>query len=147
MIGAFRRIIAALWLGAGAFLMIGAAAVFRAAGTPAVAAEVVGALLMRWHYIALLVPVALLVLEWRRARATIVALLTAAVLIASAQALLDVRIRAMRLASPVAISELDRNHPLRRRFGMLHGISSLLLVVETVLAALYVGRPNHDTNG
>jgi hypothetical protein len=138
------RLIAALWLGSAAFILLAAAAVFRAAGTPTVAADVVGALLSRWHYIALGAPVALLLFEWRRARAGVVAVLFAAVVLASAQALVDVRIRAMRYASPVPISALDRSDPVRRRFGLLHGASSILLVVQTLLAAVHVAREERN---
>src|SRR5207248_6407020 len=100
-----------------------------------VAANVVGALLSRWHYISLLAPVLLLLIEWRNARGTIVAVLFTAVLLASAQALVDMRIRSIRANSPIAISALSRKDPLRPRFGMLHGISSLLLVAQVIAAA------------
>jgi len=129
------RLLESLWLGSGVFILIAAPAIFRAAGSPTVAANVVGAVLTRWHYISLLVPVLLLVLEWRNVRAPVVALLFAAIVLASAQALVDVRIRAIRASSTVAISDLPREDPVRRRFGMMHGISSLLLVAQVLAAA------------
>jgi hypothetical protein len=115
-------------------VILAALAAFRTLTTPTDAANVVGAVLTRWHYIALLAPLALIVLEWHRSRAAILGLLFFAVLLASAQALVDTRIRSMRMESPVAISALARDHPLRRRFGILHGFSSLLLVAQVVAA-------------
>jgi hypothetical protein len=116
------------------FVILAALAAFRALTTPTDAANVVGAVLTRWHYIALVAPVALLTLEWRRARAAILGLLFFAILLASAQALVDTRVRTMRLEAPVAISALPRDNPLRRRFGILHGISTLLLIAQVVVA-------------
>jgi hypothetical protein len=133
-----RRVIGGLWLGSGAFILISASAIFGAAGTPSVAANVVGAMLLRWHYISLLAPAVLLLMEWRRARGHLVAILFAAVVMAAGQALVDVRIRQIRLDSPVPISSLLQSDPLRRRFGFLHGVSSLLLVAQTIAAAAFL---------
>jgi hypothetical protein len=131
----FQRLIQALWLGSGAFILIAAPAIFRAAETPANAANVVGAVLSRWHYISLIAPALLMVIEWRNARGRIVAVLFAAVILASTQALVDMKIRSIRANSPTAISALSREDPVRRRFGMLHGISSLLLIAQVIAAA------------
>ena len=37
-----------------------------------------------------------------------------------------------------SISDLDRTDPVRRRFGALHGISMVLLLSQTILAAAVV---------
>lgn len=132
------RLIGALWLGAGAFILLVAPAVFQAAGTPTSAANVVGAILSRWHYIALAAPAALLLLEWRSARSRIVAVLFAGVLLATTQVVIDMRIRQIRIDSAVPISSLSRADPVRRRFGLLHGLSSLLLIAEVLAAAAFV---------
>ena len=68
--------------------------------------------------------------------ATIV--LFAAIVLASLQALADTRIRIMRYDSLVPISSLSPDDPVRRRFGLLHGLSSLLLVAQLVLAGAAV---------
>lgn len=130
--------IESLWFGSAIFVIVAAIAAFRALTTPTDAANVVGAVLTRWHYIALLAPLALLALEWRRSRAILLALLFAAILLASAQALVDTRIRSMRMESPVAISALPRESPVRRHFGMLHGLSSLLLVAQVLVAGVVI---------
>ena len=127
--------IAALWLGSAFFMMLAASAAFRAAPTPPVAAEVVGAMLTRWHYIALAAPLILFALELRRVRPLVLALLFAAIILASLQGFADVRIRAIRYSSDVPVSYLPRTHPLRRQFGILHGISSGLLLLQMLAAA------------
>jgi hypothetical protein len=128
------RIIQALWFGSGVFVMFAALAVFRALA-PDDAADAVGAMLTRWHYIALLAPAILTIIEWRRARSLMVTILFVAVLLAVLQGFSDLRIRRMRAQSPVAISALDRNDPVRRRFGLLHGLSSMLLIAQIAAAA------------
>jgi len=99
---------------------------------------VVGAMLTRWHYVALLAPLALMILEWRRAKARMQIVLFAAIVLASMQALADTRIRKIRDDSIVPISSLSPADPVRRRFGLLHGVSSLLLVAQVVMAGAAV---------
>ncbi|HEV7921344.1 MAG TPA: hypothetical protein VGR02_11205 [Thermoanaerobaculia bacterium] len=124
--------------------MLAASAAFRAAGNPTVAADVVGAMLTRWHYIALAAPLVLFALELRRVRRVVLLLLFACVLLAAAQSFVDLQIRAIRAGSPVAISELRRENPLRRRFGMLHGFSMMLLALQAIGAGVVVGARNAD---
>ena len=135
---ALQRLIAALWLGSAFFLMLSASAAFRAAGNTSIAADVVGSMLTRWHYIALAAPLALFALELRRVRPLILIVLFVAIVLAAAQSFVDLRIRSIRQSSPVSISDLDREHPVRRRFGMLHGISMVLLLTQTLAAATIV---------
>lgn len=118
--------------------MLAASAAFRAAPNPAAAADVVGAMLNRWHYIALAAPLALFALELRRVRRFALTVIFIALMLAAVQVFVDLRIRAMRLSSPVAISSLDRQHPDRKRFGALHGASMALLLLQTIAAAMVV---------
>lgn len=119
--------------------MLAASAAFRAAPGATAAADVVGAMLARWHYVALAAPLLLFALELRRLRRLVLIVLFTALMLAAAQALVDLRIRTIRSMSPVAISSLDRNHPVRKRFGALHGASMLLLFLQTIAAAAVVG--------
>jgi hypothetical protein len=135
---AIARLVRAFWLGSGAFLILTAAAAFGAASNATDAANVVGAVLTRWHYIALFAPLLLLLLEWRRSRPVMLILLFVAILLASSQALLDTRIRMMRLDSLVPISNLSPDDPLRRHFGFLHGMSSLFLIGQVIAAGVAV---------
>ncbi|MFL6245399.1 MAG: hypothetical protein ACJ74H_05205 [Thermoanaerobaculia bacterium] len=135
---ALQRLIAALWLGSAFFLMLSAQAAFRAAGNTSIAADVVGSILTRWHYIALAAPLALFALELRRARPLILIVLFVAIVLAAGQSFVDLRIRSIRASSPVSISSLDRTDPVRRRFGALHGLSMMLLLAQTLIAASVV---------
>lgn len=135
---AVTRLIQALWLGSGAFLMLTASAAFSAASNTTDAANVVGAVLTRWHYIGLFAPLLLLFLEWRRSRPAMLVILFIAILLASFQALLDTRIRVMRSESYVAISSLPQEDPVRRQFGMLHGLSQLFLIGQVIAAGAAV---------
>jgi hypothetical protein len=118
--------------------MLAASAAFRVAPNATAAADVVGAMLARWHYIALAAPLALFALTLRHARRFVLIVLFAALLLAAAQAFVDLRIRAIRMTSPVAISSLDREDPVRKRFGALHGVSMLLLLLQSIAAAVVV---------
>jgi hypothetical protein len=133
-----RRILGGIWLGSAAFILITAPAIFAVAGTPADAANVVGAMLMRWHYISLIAPALLLLMEWRRGRGWIVAVLFTGILLAAGEVMVDVRIRQIRNESVVPISSLPRSNAVRRRFGLLHGMSSLLLVAQAAAAAAFL---------
>jgi hypothetical protein len=95
-------------------------------------------MLVRWHYLALLAPLALIILEWKRGKSRMLLVLFFAILLASAQALADTRIRIIRQQSIVPISSLSPADPVRRRFGLLHGVSSLLLVGQVILAGAAV---------
>jgi hypothetical protein len=130
------RFIHALWLGSGVFLIVVAApAAFRAAPNATAAADVVGAMLSKWHYLALAAPLALLFLDWKRARVSVLVIVFIAILMAALQVMVDLRIRSIRARSIVPISELSRTDPVRKQFGLLHGLSSLLLLGQVFAAA------------
>ena len=121
--------------------MLAASAAFRAAPNATTAADVVGAMLTRWHYIALGAPLLLFALELRHPRRVALIVLFVAIVLASLQIFVDLRIRSIRNSSSVSISSLDRRDPIRRQFGRLHGASMLLLVLQTVTAvAIVVGK-------
>jgi hypothetical protein len=143
-----RRIVAAIWLGSGVFAVLAASAAFRSAGDPFAAANVVGAILTRWHYIALIAPLLLLFLDWRGQRGLMVVVLFVAILLGALESMIDVRIAAMRRRSIVPISSLSRGDPVRRQFGMLHGISTLLLLADIAAAAVAVAlEPRRSDRG
>lgn len=131
------RYVHAIWLGSGLFLIaIAAPAAFRGAPNSTVAADVVGIMLSRWHYLALGAPLLLLVLDWRRGRVVVLSVVFVAILLAAAQVATDLRIRSLRASSPVPIGQLSREDPVRRQFGRLHGVSSLLLLMQVIAAGL-----------
>lgn len=118
--------------------MLAASAAFRAAPDATAAADVVGAMLTRWHYIALAAPLALFALELRHLRRSVLILVFIALMLAAAQAFVDLRIRTIRAMSPVSISSLHSGHPVRKRFGALHGLSMTLLLLQAIAAAAVV---------
>lgn len=124
--------IAAFWFGGGLFLIIAASAAFRAAGDPTTAGNVVGAMLTRWHYLALAAPLLLLMIEWKRMRTAVIVIVFVAITFAALESLIDIRIHAMRISG-------DRRH-----FGLLHGISSLLLIGQVIAAGAAVGAIERD---
>lgn len=121
--------------------MLAASAAFKSAPNATAAADIVGAMLARWHYIALAAPLALFALELRHARRWVLVVIFVALLLAAAQAFVDLKIRTIRASSRVSISELDRSDPVRKRFGALHGVSMLLLVLQAISAAVVVAAP------
>lgn len=133
-----------MWLGSAVFLMLAASAAFRAAPNATAAADVVGAMLARWHYIALGAPLILFALELRRAHRLMLIVLFIAIVLAALQVFADLRIRSIRMTSSVPISELDRGDPVRRRFGMLHGVSMMLLVLQTAAAVTVVAAKERE---
>ena len=133
------RVLAGVWLGSAVFLAaVAAPAAFRNAPSPADAANVVGAMLTRWHYIAIGLPLMLFALRIRRARLLPVILLVAALIFAAGQIFADLRVRAIRGAAAAPIHSLSTSSPVRRQFGMLHGVSMLLLLGQILAAASYV---------
>ena len=137
-----------MWFGSAAFLLfIAAPSAFRASDSATNAANVVGSMLGGWHYIALAAPIFLLIIEWRRARGAVIAIVFAGVVFAAVEVAIDLHIRTIRQTSIVPISSLSRNDPVRRRFGMFHGISSLLLIAQVIaggIATIVIER--NDTN-
>ncbi len=133
----FARFIHAIWLGSGLFLIaVAAPAAFRAAPNSTVAADIVGTMLARWHYIALGAPLLLLFIDWRRGRLYVLLIVFIAIVLASLEVAADLKIRSIRASSPVPISELSREDPVRRSFGRMHGISTLLLLMQVVAAGV-----------
>lgn len=147
--GIVAALLQSAWFGGGVFLVLVAApAAFGMAPSREVAGNVVGAMLARWHVVALATPFALLLIEWKRydlERTFRVVILAAALLFASAQVGVDLRVRAMRVDSATSISQLPPNHPTRVAFGRLHGVSMLLMVFQVLCAAAAVtsGRPQN----
>ena len=95
-------------------------------------------MLTRWHYVALLAPLLLFALEWRRNRPLVVSLLFSALILGATQGMVDLRIRAIRELAPRGMGMLDPDDPLRRHFGMLHGISMTLIALQVLLAGIVV---------
>ena len=144
-----RSLVFAIWIGSGVFLAaVAAPAAFRLAPNRTVAADLVGAMLSKWHYIAVLSPILLLLFEWyvrRLSSTTLVVTLSIASILGAAQVGADLRARSLRINSPVPISSLAPHDPVRKQFGMLHGISTLLMLAQIVTAAAALSQ-DHDSS-
>jgi hypothetical protein len=102
-------------------------------------------MLARWHYIALAAPSILFMLESSRVRRGVLLVIFTGLVLAAGQTVVDLRIRQIRFASAVPISDLDPGDPVRRRFGALHGISMMLLLAQTIAAAVVVAaKEKHE---
>lgn len=122
------RLLLSVWLGGGLFLaFVAAPAAFSAASTRDSAATIVGTMLSRWHWIAVLAPLVML-LSGRFRRKWPLVLIVVAVVLANAQWLVDNRIQDLRASVEGSISELDETDSVRRRFGALHGVSMTLML-------------------
>lgn len=137
MVSVIRLITLALWFGGGLFLAaVGTPAAFAGAPDRLTAGNIAGLMLSRWHYVSLIAPAILLVLEWpegfRRTARTV--LLVVAIAAAAAQTGVDLRLRAMRASVPGGVSSLESGDPLRRQFGALHGVSATLFGIELLCA-------------
>ena len=95
-------------------------------------------MLTPWHYVSIAAPLVLLILK--RGSKTTMVILFLSIVMGAAEALIDIKIRSIRNSSPVPISSLPSTDPLRRRFGMMHGVSSLLLLAQIAAATIVVGR-------
>lgn len=137
-----ESLVVAAWFGGGLFLLaVAAPAAFDQAPTRTIAGNVVGQMLGRWHYVALAVPLVLLVALWKRGRlgeGSRALLLSAALILAAGQSMVDLRIRAIRASMTTAVDQLPPGDPERRRFGMLHGVSSLLFAMQVAAAGAVV---------
>lgn len=129
------RLSLALWVGGGLFMgLVAAPAAFSAAASPEAAARVVGEMLSRWHWIAVLAPLVVLLAPTFRRRWPL-ALVVVAVVLANSQWMVDNRIQEVRASVEGSVSNLDKDDPVRRRFGALHGVSMTLLLGQLLCGA------------
>lgn len=133
----------AIWFGGGlAIAAIAAPAAFQGSPDPTAAASIVSILLRRWHWIAISAPLILLLMARPRAARPstgMLKVLIVAGVLAVSQTGLDHSIHSIRAGSPVSISALSESDPVRRKFGMLHGASSMLMAVQLLLAGIAIG--------
>ena len=140
-------VLVALWVGGGLFFFtIAAPAAFRGSSDRFTAANVVGQMLSKWHLIALLIPAALVAVEWKRGfrRDARWAILVTAVFLAAAESIFDLRIRAIRNRSAVPISHLSSSDPMRKEFGLLHGLSTVLAGANVLAGIVLLMRRDAD---
>ena len=125
-----------LWLGSGIGITLGTRIAFKlAGGTPLagqIAAESLSTLSkVTWAAIALIAAAALLGVRG----AWLWPVLGAALAFLVSQLAVTPVLRRMRQAAGGSMENLSKDDPQRRRFGMLHGVSMLLLLAQLAGAA------------
>jgi hypothetical protein len=130
---------------------LGAIALFATTVTPALfatvppasAARVVGRVLPVLDGAGLLLGLAAVALgaSGRAGRAALVLGAVLAVLAAASLFVVTPEIASIRRATGDALSHLPPTDPARRRFGMLHGLSTVLFGLQAVMAVALVALP------
>ncbi len=131
---ALRNLALAVFFGGGLATLLATRALFRAAESRKQGGYFSGAVLrsfqeLRWWALVALIAV----LHWRPLPDKAVA--AALVVLAAAGAAVDRRIRSLRDQIGGSTEGLAADDPRRKRFGALHGVSVLLLIAQTLIAA------------
>ena len=144
MLHSTHRLLLVAFLGALALFATTVTPALFATVPPAIAARVVGRVLPVLDAVGLALGLAAVVLgaTRRSGRAAVVLGGVLAALAAASLFLVTPEIAGIRRATGEALSHLPPGDPTRRRFGMLHGISTVLFGLQAVLAvALVALRP------
>lgn len=123
----------ALWIGASLFFAAVVTPALFAVSAPEDAARAVGRMLPRLDILTITLTglaAALLVRKSWPMRLLLVGIILAAAL---SEFWVTPAVAAMREQAGAPISSLSKEDPLRKRFGMLHGLSSSLLVLRILL--------------
>ena len=122
-------------------MAIAAPSAFRYAPTSEVAGNIVGGMLAIWHWVSILAPVVLvipLVARTRAGRRAWLVLAIVAICLGGLQWGVGSRVVALRRASTVPITSLPKNDPVRRHFGILHGVAFGLMTLQLLAAGTLV---------
>ncbi len=144
MLHSTHRLLLVAFLGAVALFSTTVTPALFATVPPSTAARVVGRVLPVLDTAGLVLGLAAVALgaTGRSARPAIVLGLVLAVLAAASLFLVTPQIAGIRRAAGETLSQLPPHDPTRRRFGMLHGVSTVLFGLQAVLAvALVALRP------
>ncbi len=150
MLHSTHRLLLVGFLGALALFATTVTPALFATVPPATAARVVGRVLPVLDAVGLLLGLAAVALgaSGRSARAAMVLGLVLAVLAAVSLLVVTPEIASIRRSTGETLSHLPPGDPTRRRFGMLHGISTVLFGLQAVLAlALVALRPERAPRG
>lgn len=144
-----HRLLLGVWIGA--LLCFGAVVaptLFRVLGSPAAAGGIVREIIPVLDVAGVLIAITVLVIEfvlggWPRGRARIrwIALVFALALGGISIGYVVPRMSALRHQAENRISELPSADPLRREFGMLHGVSTMLMLMQLLAAATALAVP------
>lgn len=125
----------ALWIGAALFFAVIVTPALFASYTPEESAKAVGRMLPKLDLLILaLTSVAAIAMTRRSVPLLMLVVAIVASSIVSA-AWITPAVASLREAAGAPMSTLAKDNPLRQRFGMLHGISSALLLLRILLGA------------
>ncbi|HUM09595.1 MAG TPA: DUF4149 domain-containing protein [Myxococcaceae bacterium] len=144
MLHSTHRLLLVAFLGALALFATTVTPALFATVPPSAAARVVGRVLGVLDAVGLVLGLAAVVLgaTGRSARPAVVLGGVLAALAAASLFIVTPEIAALRRATGEALSQLAPGDPTRRRFGMLHGISTVLFGLQALVAAALVAlRP------
>ncbi len=143
-----ETLLLALWVGGFvAFAAVMAPTLFRVLGSHE-AAKVVREIIPVAEASTLVTCAALISLTlWRkpkRFRLKITLLVAASALAAVSAGVITPRMSALRAEAQDRISDLPKDHPTRRSFGAMHGVSNLLFLGQLLLALGVLGLPRDE---
>jgi uncharacterized protein DUF4149 len=143
MLHSTHRLLLVAFLGAIALFATTVTPALFATVPPASAARVVGRVLPVLDGAGLLLGLAAVALgaSGRSGRAALVLGAVLAVLAAASLFVVTPEIASIRRATGDALSHLPPTDPARRRFGMLHGLSTVLFGLQAVMAVALVALP------
>ena len=132
---ALRSLALAAWFGGGLATIFATWAVFARAESRKVAGDFAGAILLRTNRLRVLAALLFAVSALLGASGPATWLGGGCVLLQAASIPVDVATRRIRRALGGNVDALAPGDPRRRRFGALHGLAMLLLVLQVLLGA------------
>jgi len=132
---ALRSLSLALWFGGGLATLFSTSAVFAKAESRKLAGDFAGAILSRTNRLRVLAALLFALSALLGASGPATWLGAGCLLLQAAAIPVDVATRRIRRELGGAVDALAEGDPRRRRFGALHGLAMLLLVLQVLLGA------------
>lgn len=136
-----RSLAFGIWFGGGLAMLLATRAIFARAGSRALAGTISGEALLRFQVLRGFAAVLLggSALFGARSLSTVLGL--GCILFQLASSPVDTRLRKLRNEIGGSTEGLAEDDPRRKQFGLLHGISVLLLLAQIALAAVALLLP------
>ena len=131
---ALRSLSLAVWFGSGIATVLATSAVFARAESRKAAGDIAGAILRRTNGLRAVAAISFVLAVLLGARGPATWLGGACVLLQLIAVPVDVGTRKIRRDLGGSVDALEPGDPRRRRFGALHGIAMLLLLLQVVIS-------------
>lgn len=131
-----RSLALAVWCGGGLAMLLATRAIFARAGSRVLAGAISGEALLRFQVLRGVAAVLLGASALLGARGTATLLGLGCILFQLAASPVDTRLRKLRGEIGGSTEGLAEGDPRRKQFGVLHGVSVLLLLAQIALAAV-----------